>query len=343
MRVSFGFEGLELSGQLLGRRAELCDSALRLCAALLGPAAAGTAAGADGGGGVGGCQGAQGGSGTGVSVTSLSAIRAERSRRKEERRVARRAGAAEGGGAALERLLGTYGLDGALQAAAEQQWRHIEQQAAAGGARPAGGGAMAQRHALPEGTLREVFETHETVSVPPPARTEAARAAALARPRAQVGLLEPLVQRVLRGVERLNPMQTAVHTCALRSSENFLVCAPTGAGKTNVALMAICQQLLAAQRAGGGAVDLSAVKVRCRRGLGGCGGRRGGGGLRPPLGAGVPQCAGGSRARAVRPARFSRAHSAAALPPSRRPHARCRAPRNGASVPLPLRLSTLRR
>lgn len=218
----------------------------------------------DGGGGGGGPAGGGGqGSGTGVTVTSLSAIRAERSRRKEGRRVARRAGASDGHGAALlERALGAMPLDAALQLAAGAQ---LDAQAEA--QRPAGGlRAAAPRHALPEGTVREVFETHEVVSVPPPGDSDGARALVAARPRVQVGTLEAEVQRALGGVAALNPMQTAVHRCALYSSENFLVCAPTGAGKTNVALMAVCQQVLALTKARGGSASLDDLKASAAEG-----------------------------------------------------------------------------
>ncbi len=38
-------------------------------------------------------------------------------------------------------------------------------------------------------------------------------------------------------VERLNRVQSQLCDCALFSNENLLLCAPTGAGKTNVALL----------------------------------------------------------------------------------------------------------
>jgi activating signal cointegrator complex subunit 3 len=248
-----GFEGVELVTHALQARADVADSAVALCELALGGGGGGGGGGDGDGGGSGGGGGAYG---TGVSVTSLSAQRAQRAARKEERRVSRRAGGAEGSAAAqLERLLLGLGLDQALQLAAEAALG----EAGGGSVAAASGGHAASRHALPEGTVREVFAEFETVKVPPPL-SDATRALAAARPRARVASLELLVRRVLGGVDSLNPMQTAVHKCALYSSENFLVCAPTGAGKTNVALMAICQQLLAAEKAGG-AVDLAALKI----------------------------------------------------------------------------------
>ncbi len=41
----------------------------------------------------------------------------------------------------------------------------------------------------------------------------------------------------------LNRVQSAVCESALFSSENMLICAPTGAGKTNVAMLTIMHQV----------------------------------------------------------------------------------------------------
>lgn len=48
---------------------------------------------------------------------------------------------------------------------------------------------------------------------------------------------------VFAGIKRLNRIQSVVYEAAFNSSANFLVSAPTGAGKTNVALLAILQAL----------------------------------------------------------------------------------------------------
>ena len=42
-----------------------------------------------------------------------------------------------------------------------------------------------------------------------------------------------------KNFQALNPIQSAVFNTAFKSSENMLVCAPTGAGKTNIALLTI--------------------------------------------------------------------------------------------------------
>ena len=41
----------------------------------------------------------------------------------------------------------------------------------------------------------------------------------------------------------LNRIQSVVYETAYRTNENMLVCAPTGAGKTNVAMLCIVQTI----------------------------------------------------------------------------------------------------
>lgn len=50
-------------------------------------------------------------------------------------------------------------------------------------------------------------------------------------------------QPAFKGMTQLNRVQSKVYETALFSSENILLCAPTGAGKTNVAMLTILQQL----------------------------------------------------------------------------------------------------
>eukprot|EP00755_Sulcionema_specki_P005501 Sspe_Gene.4861::Locus_1611_Transcript_1_1_Confidence_1.000_Length_6620::g.4861::m.4861/K12854/SNRNP200, BRR2; pre-mRNA-splicing helicase BRR2 len=46
-----------------------------------------------------------------------------------------------------------------------------------------------------------------------------------------------------KGMTYLNPIQSGCFPCAFKSNENMLLCAPTGAGKTNVALLTVLQQM----------------------------------------------------------------------------------------------------
>ncbi|WWD03969.1 hypothetical protein V865_002029 [Kwoniella europaea PYCC6329] len=96
------------------------------------------------------------------------------------------------------------------------------------------GGKMA----LPMGTQRHINDTFEEVTVPPsnpvpPKRDE--------RP-VKISELPPLARGCFKYVE-LNRMQSIVQPTAMNTNENMLVCAPTGAGKTDVAIMSIIRVL----------------------------------------------------------------------------------------------------
>lgn len=250
-----GFEGLDLVAELLSQREAIGDSALELCDIVLGEEGAVSSTSPAGSAAVGGA----GGGGTRVTITSTSSQRAERARRKDQRRVARRAHGVTGVGQ-VDRLLSQVGLDAALQLATEAA-AAVAQASAATSAGPSGAtGTLFQQTALPEGTARDVYNDYEMVSVPPPAQDPESQARIAARPRVPVRALDPLLKVVLAKVETLNTMQTQVHKCALYSAENMLVCAPTGAGKTNVAVMTIVQHLRGCLRADG-SVDREHVRI----------------------------------------------------------------------------------
>ena len=51
------------------------------------------------------------------------------------------------------------------------------------------------------------------------------------------------MQPAFQGVRALNRVQSKMMPAALERGDNLLLCAPTGAGKTNVALMCMLQEL----------------------------------------------------------------------------------------------------
>lgn len=58
----------------------------------------------------------------------------------------------------------------------------------------------------------------------------------------------------------LNRIQSTLYQAAFESPENLLVCAPTGAGKTNIAMLA-CLQLLGEMKNANGHFDLKHFKI----------------------------------------------------------------------------------
>jgi activating signal cointegrator complex subunit 3 len=60
----------------------------------------------------------------------------------------------------------------------------------------------------------------------------------------QIADLDEFAQTVFRGTKCLNRLQSAVFRTAYHSNENMLVCAPTGAGKTNVAMLTVLREIM---------------------------------------------------------------------------------------------------
>ena len=92
---------------------------------------------------------------------------------------------------------------------------------------------------LPAGTKREWGDGYEKVTISPRIMDESTR-----RERIKISeVMSATERRAFEGTEYLNPMQSTVFEAAFLSQENLLICAPTGAGKTNVAMLCIVAHL----------------------------------------------------------------------------------------------------
>lgn len=89
-----------------------------------------------------------------------------------------------------------------------------------------------------ENTIREQTEWYEKVVVLPPSEKYVKDIDLV-----PITELQPDHQQVFSGITHFNPLQSHVFPKAYGSQENLLICAPTGAGKTNVAMLTILQQL----------------------------------------------------------------------------------------------------
>ncbi|XP_066593278.1 activating signal cointegrator 1 complex subunit 3 isoform X2 [Prorops nasuta] len=58
-----------------------------------------------------------------------------------------------------------------------------------------------------------------------------------------ISTLDDIGQMAFNGIKSLNRIQTIVFDAAYHTNENLLICAPTGAGKTNVAMLTVIHQL----------------------------------------------------------------------------------------------------
>ena len=59
----------------------------------------------------------------------------------------------------------------------------------------------------------------------------------------EISELKEWMQPAFSGMKSLNRIQSRVCNTALYTSENILMCAPTGAGKTNVAMLTILHEV----------------------------------------------------------------------------------------------------
>eukprot|EP00934_Nitzschia_sp_Nitz4_P001789 Nitzschia sp. Nitz4//scaffold122_size67431//34001//40615//NITZ4_006086-RA/size67431-augustus-gene-0.57-mRNA-1//-1//CDS//3329534406//1789//frame0 len=92
-----------------------------------------------------------------------------------------------------------------------------------------------EERGLPMGATREELDEFVRVTIPPPKLDDATL-----HPRLRISdIMDDDCAIAFAGVDSLNPMQSAVFETAFNRRENLLVCAPTGAGKTNVAMLAL--------------------------------------------------------------------------------------------------------
>ncbi|CAI4232831.1 unnamed protein product [Auanema sp. JU1783] len=86
---------------------------------------------------------------------------------------------------------------------------------------------------LPEGAFQENYNTHDCVTVPAVKKTP------LGIDHVFINQMDEIGQMGFRGFEKLNIIQSIVFEQAYKTKENLLICAPTGAGKTNIAMLTI--------------------------------------------------------------------------------------------------------
>lgn len=77
--------------------------------------------------------------------------------------------------------------------------------------------------------------------------------------RIKISQLDEIGQIAFKGTKELNRIQTVVYPTAYHSNENLLICAPTGAGKTNVAMLTILRTIRA--HADQGVIHRDAFKI----------------------------------------------------------------------------------
>eukprot|EP00281_Chroomonas_sp_CCMP1168_P020883 CAMPEP_0206228716 /NCGR_PEP_ID=MMETSP0047_2-20121206/9314_1 /ASSEMBLY_ACC=CAM_ASM_000192 /TAXON_ID=195065 /ORGANISM="Chroomonas mesostigmatica_cf, Strain CCMP1168" /LENGTH=2146 /DNA_ID=CAMNT_0053651971 /DNA_START=50 /DNA_END=6487 /DNA_ORIENTATION=+ len=118
-----------------------------------------------------------------------------------------------------------------------------------------GGHLMANKRCeLPEGSQRVSHKGYEEVYVPGTRNMETDETLT------KISELPEWARPAFANTESLNRIQTKVCQTALFGSENMLVCAPTGAGKTNVALLTMLHEI-GLHRQEDGTIDLQGFKI----------------------------------------------------------------------------------
>ncbi|XP_077223084.1 U5 small nuclear ribonucleoprotein helicase [Tasmannia lanceolata] len=102
-----------------------------------------------------------------------------------------------------------------------------------------GSGQGLSTTALPQGTLRKHFKGYEEVSIPATPTAQMKPGEKLI----EIKELDDFAQAAFHGYKSLNRIQSRIFQATYHTNENILVCAPTGAGKTNIAMIAVLHEI----------------------------------------------------------------------------------------------------
>ncbi|KAJ5009562.1 putative helicase mug81 [Colletotrichum sp. SAR 10_99] len=100
-------------------------------------------------------------------------------------------------------------------------------------------GHSGKKYALPTGSERLQFEKYEEYAIPAGKKGVLGPGQKLVK----ISDMDGLCRGTFKGYKTLNRMQSLVHPVAYRTNENMLICAPTGAGKTDAAMLTILQTI----------------------------------------------------------------------------------------------------
>ncbi|KAK3693836.1 Sec63 Brl domain-containing protein [Podospora appendiculata] len=108
---------------------------------------------------------------------------------------------------------------------------------------------------LPEGSTKRTFKGYEEIHVPPPKkRNDPSDLNVL------VSEMPEWAQPPFSTTKSLNKIQSKCYATAFKDDGNMLICAPTGSGKTNVAMLTILREI-GKNRNEQGDIDLDAFKI----------------------------------------------------------------------------------
>ncbi|EGO52973.1 hypothetical protein NEUTE1DRAFT_126385 [Neurospora tetrasperma FGSC 2508] len=108
---------------------------------------------------------------------------------------------------------------------------------------------------LPEGSTKRTFKGYEEIHVPPPKKRNDPSDAHV-----PISEMPEWAQIPFSTAKSLNKIQSKCYPTAFGDDGNMLVCAPTGSGKTNVAMLTILREI-GKHRNEAGEIDLDAFKI----------------------------------------------------------------------------------
>ncbi|XP_057950653.1 DExH-box ATP-dependent RNA helicase DExH14 isoform X2 [Malania oleifera] len=164
--------------------------------------------------------------GTQVTVQTESERLIDKLRRKEEKRHRR------GADYAVEGDLSTVSFSSLIQASEKKN--PFDDLIGCGQ-----GPNMLAVSALPRGTLRKYHKGYEEVIIPPTPTAQMKPGERLI----EIKELDDFAQAAFHGYKSLNRIQSQIFQATYHTNENILVCAPTGAGKTNIAMIAVLHEI----------------------------------------------------------------------------------------------------
>ncbi|KIP11835.1 hypothetical protein PHLGIDRAFT_124513 [Phlebiopsis gigantea 11061_1 CR5-6] len=109
---------------------------------------------------------------------------------------------------------------------------------------------------LPEGSFKRAKKGYEEIHVPAPKRPQGEPSDLV-----PIASLPAWSQDGFKGIKNLNRVQSKLYPTAFGTDEPLLLCAPTGAGKTNVAMLTILNELAKYRDEETGEFDLDAFKI----------------------------------------------------------------------------------
>ena len=86
-------------------------------------------------------------------------------------------------------------------------------------------------------------DTHKYTEVRLPAETSHTPLPDFGIEKVKVSSLDEMAQKAFQGTKSLNLIQSIVLEQAYHTNENLLICAPTGSGKTNIAMLTVLREL----------------------------------------------------------------------------------------------------